>query len=392
MVDTAIFSIFHRGPPPAPPSAPMETAAHPVAPEVEAPAAPAAAEPEPTPVDPIEAVAIAAEPEPTAPEPAHHPVEAAPVAIEPPIEQVDHPPEPEPEPEPIHHLAAEPAPTTIEEFSHEQEAAAADAEPATLPEAEAFEAADWDPELEPEFEPADELEIEEEALPEPVLATLPAEPLPEVAAPELLDDPVWQGPVAFADIPAEGDQLGLANPVVITVVARLADYPQTELDASDSGIYRPQGFRPAPWSGFAYDQADDGRTGFAAGTRILTSRGEMEVERLLPGDTALTLRAPALLPIAWIGKSSATAAPILIEAGALGPNLPRRPLCLAPDQAVYVDPVPVPAAHLVNGSTIRLLDGAGIDLFHVDVGKAEILFAEGLPLSSSDRNRLQAAP
>ena len=189
----------------------------------------------------------------------------------------------------------------------------------------------------------------------------------------------------------DADQLGLANPIVITLHARLSDFSAVELDASQSGIYRPQTFRAAPWSGFAYDQALDGRTGFAAGTRILTARGEMEVEKLLPGDTALALRAPALLPIAWIGKSVATAAPVWIEAGALGPNLPRRALCLAPDQPVYVEPVPVPAGRLVNGTTIRVVETEDVDLFHVDVGKSEILFAEGVPLSSSDRARLQRA-
>ncbi|WP_158746406.1 Hint domain-containing protein [Acidisphaera sp. L21] len=240
------------------------------------------------------------------------------------------------------------------------------------------------------FEP-EELAATDSYVPPPTLDDLaplyiPA-PVPE---PHSEPDTIWSGPAELTSIPLEADQLGLANPIVFTVLARLSDFLPVELDASYSGIYRPQTFRAAPWSGFSYDQADDGRSGVAAGTRILTSRGELEVEKLLPGDAALSLRAPALLPIAWIGKSIATAAPIWFDAGALGPDLPRRPLCLAPDQPVYVDPIPVPAARLVNGTTICQMDLGHVDLFHVDVGRSEILFAEGVPLSSSDRSRLHS--
>ena len=91
---------------------------------------------------------------------------------------------------------------------------------------------------------------------------------------------------------------------------------------------------------FRYHQASDVLTGVAAGTRILTARGEVEVEKLMPGDAALTLRSPALLPISWIGRSVAAARPIRIEPGALGPNVPRRSLCLGPDQAIFIKPDP----------------------------------------------------
>jgi hypothetical protein len=197
------------------------------------------------------------------------------------------------------------------------------------------------------------------------------------------------GWVDLTAIPISCDQLGLANPIVISVVAHLPGFEPVQLDAATSGIYRPPGFRPAPWSGFAYDQTrGDVLTGVAAGTRILTARGEVEVERLMPGDAALALRSPALLPISWIGRSVATARPIRIEPGALGPNVPRRLLCLGPDQPIFIEPVPVAARTLVNGTTIREVETDSSDLFHVDVGQAEILFAEGLPLSSSIRASL----
>ena len=385
MVDTAIFGIFHRGLPSRP--SPVEAA-----PPQAAPAAAALPSPEPVVSAPA---APPVEPEPVI-APAIAEVHAAPAHIEPAAE-------PAPS-DPI--LAEAPHPEPAAPLPHRPNLAAAPAQPAIAepdppPEAIPDAAALPEPAFEPELAPEPEMEFELAPVFEAELAATADEAgleaadhtnyaEPESDLPQDLDQPTWPGHSELRDIDAAADQLGLANPAVITVFARLADFAMVELDASHSGIYRPRGFRAAPWSGFAYDQAEDGRTGLAAGTRILTSRGEMEVEKLLPGDTALTLRAPALLPIAWIGKSTATVAPILIEAGALGPNLPRRPLCLAPDQAVYVEPVPVPAARLVNGTSIRPLDSTLVDLFHVDVGKAEILFAEGLPLSSSDRNRLQA--
>ena len=255
--------------------------------------------------------------------------------------------------------------------------------------------------VEPEPETAEPLPAQDEAAYaiEPEIGAVPIlppaiDPAPQPAyAPQPAADAPWHGPAEIRHVVLEADQLGLANPVVITLLARLGGSPAITLDASNTGIYRPHGTdAAAPWHGdLTLDPAAAGRTGIAAGTRILTARGELEVERLLPGDTALTLRSPALLPIAWIGRSTATAAPILIEAGALGPDLPRRDVCLAAEQAVYVDPVPVAANRLVNGTTIRALDSAAVDLFHVDVGRAEILLAEGLPLSSGGRSGMQVA-
>ena len=183
----------------------------------------------------------------------------------------------------------------------------------------------------------------------------------------------------------DADQLGLAHPLAITLFARLEGADPHELDASASGIYRPSARRPAPWIGSACQEAANASIGLAAGTRILTARGEVEVERLLPGDTALALRGPALLPIAWIGRTVTAEHSVCIDAGALGPNLPRRALCVAADQPIFLEAMPGAARTLLNGSTIRAADCEGVDMFHIDVGKSEILFAEGLPLSSGER-------
>ena len=181
----------------------------------------------------------------------------------------------------------------------------------------------------------------------------------------------------------KSDQLGLVHPDVITLCANLPNSPSVMLEAGQAGIYRPPGFRAAPWSGFAYDQPQSLSTGLATGTRILTARGEVEVEKLVPGDAALTLRSPALLPISWIGRAAGADAPVRIEPGALGPDIPRRALDVGPDHAVYINAAPVAARTLVNGTTIRRVEAGRAELFHVDVGRAEVILAEGLALSSS---------
>jgi len=45
----------------------------------------------------------------------------------------------------------------------------------------------------------------------------------------------------------------------------------------------------------------------------------------------------------------------------------------------------VSARDLVNGDSIRTLDTETAELFHIDVGVAEVLLAEGVPLASGCR-------
>ena len=181
--------------------------------------------------------------------------------------------------------------------------------------------------------------------------------------------------------------LGLANPLVFTVRASVGESDPVDMTAGRAGIYRPVGFRPPHWSSPAPDAASDHRTGLAAGTRLLTSRGEILVEELTPGDVALGLRGPSLLPILWIGRSASDKPAIRIEAGAFGPDRPRRPLCVAADHPVFLDPVPAPARALVNGVTIYTVDADPTELFHIDVGAPEVLLADGLPVASAQRSQ-----
>ncbi len=210
----------------------------------------------------------------------------------------------------------------------------------------------------------------------------PSEAEPTAPAAETLDP---AHPAAMHGASLEHQLLGLANPLVFTVRATLGDSDPIDLTTGRAGIYRPTTFKAAPWSGFPYDVTDKRRTGLAAGTRLLTARGEIPVEDLVPGDIALGLRGPALLPILWIWRSTTDEPSIRIEAGALGPDRPRRSLCVAADHPVFLEPIPAPARLLVNGTTIYSVDISEAELFHIDVGAAEVLFADGLPVASAQR-------
>ncbi len=130
---------------------------------------------------------------------------------------------------------------------------------------------------------------------------------------------------------------------------------------------------------------------FAAGTRILTARGAVEVERLAAGDLVATVLTGRLRPVRWIGRRTLAPArhprpadmqPVLVEADAFAPGLPLRDLWLSPDHAVFAGGALVPIRHLLNGASIRQVPADRITYFHVELPAHDVLLAEGLPAES----------
>ena len=81
---------------------------------------------------------------------------------------------------------------------------------------------------------------------------------------------------------------------------------------------------------------------YAAGTRILTEYGKVPVEKLAPGDRVVTLDR-GLQPIRWTNSSeqplentAEDKRPVLIEAGALGPSVPKRDLVVSPQHRILI--------------------------------------------------------
>ena len=151
---------------------------------------------------------------------------------------------------------------------------------------------------------------------------------------------------------------------------------------------------------FIYDRAGAGAatisasgfesvTCFAAGTRIMTVRGEVPVEDLRVGDhvvTANDVQGP-FQPIVWLGhtrmnvadhRERAKVAPILIKAGALAEGIPYRDLRVSPEHALFLDGGLVPARLLVNGSTIvQELWCARETYWHIELPAHGLLISEG---------------
>ncbi len=123
---------------------------------------------------------------------------------------------------------------------------------------------------------------------------------------------------------------------------------------------------------------------FAAGTRILTGRGNVPVQDLSVGDTVITL-AGKDKPIIWIGKKTidlrhhaepGTVQPVCIAANALAENVPDRDLWISPDHAIYIDGYLIPAKALLNQTNIYQRSRREVTYYHVELAQHAVIFAE----------------
>jgi Ca2+-binding RTX toxin-like protein len=140
-------------------------------------------------------------------------------------------------------------------------------------------------------------------------------------------------------------------------------------------------------------QADDlilANPCYREGTRILTDRGEVPVETLLVGDTAVTAGGERR-PIIWIGHRRLDISrhptpeavwPVRVRAHAFGEGQPRRDLWLSPEHAVCVAGSLIPIGRLLNGGTIAQERVARVAYWHVELESHDVLLAEGLPAES----------
>jgi hypothetical protein len=132
---------------------------------------------------------------------------------------------------------------------------------------------------------------------------------------------------------------------------------------------------------------------FAAGTRILTARGEVAVEALRVEDR-LPVRGGAIRRVLWCGGTrDAAVRPVRVAAGAFGPGEPARDLYLSPDHAVLVDDVLVPVRRLLNGGSVARVARESVTYYHVQLPEHAAIFAEGLAAESylDTGNRAQFA-
>ncbi|MFT4706333.1 MAG: hypothetical protein ACJAXK_002283 [Yoonia sp.] len=136
---------------------------------------------------------------------------------------------------------------------------------------------------------------------------------------------------------------------------------------------------------------------FTPGTAIATPRGEVPVEALKVGDKVFT-RDNGIQVISWVGGRTLSASdlkktpkyqPVMVRAGALGPNLPETDLLVSPnhrllmtgrDNELYFDEQEVLAAakHLVHLDGVDVVEAiSGIQYIHIMFAQHEVILSNG---------------
>lgn len=136
---------------------------------------------------------------------------------------------------------------------------------------------------------------------------------------------------------------------------------------------------------------------FLAGTRILTPKGEVEIEQLCTGDLVCNVvgEARSIKAIEqWGCRHSAldpvpeSAWPVLISRHALDDCTPDRDLFVTEAHALLLDGMLVPVGSLINGTTIARVDPARMSLmgvvsyFHIELETHDVIIANGAPCES----------
>lgn len=130
---------------------------------------------------------------------------------------------------------------------------------------------------------------------------------------------------------------------------------------------------------------------FCSGTRILTTRGRVRVDKLRLGDRVMTVE-HGPQPVQWIGhriyshaflRLNPTGAPIRIQIGAIDDGVPSRDLYLSPFHNLLIDGVLIPAEALVNGSSItRCTDMDPVSYYNIETPIHTLVLAEDMPAES----------
>lgn len=132
---------------------------------------------------------------------------------------------------------------------------------------------------------------------------------------------------------------------------------------------------------------------FVSGTMIMTPDGEVPVESLTPGDMVMT-HDDGAQPVRWVGSRTVEAvgnfAPIKIRRDTFGGH---NTLMLSPQHRVLIrdalaellfgdTEVLVSAKDLVNGKSVKRMEGGDITYVHLLFDKHQVVFSEGLATES----------
>lgn len=135
---------------------------------------------------------------------------------------------------------------------------------------------------------------------------------------------------------------------------------------------------------------------FTPGARIATNRGEVRIEDIAVGDMVLT-RDNGYQPVTWVGQRSLNTldlllqpemAPIRIQKGALGPNVPKQDITISPQHRMLIESVVsqfylgetevlVKAKDMVNLPGVQRINPNEVTYIHLMLPAHEIILADG---------------
>ena len=137
-------------------------------------------------------------------------------------------------------------------------------------------------------------------------------------------------------------------------------------------------------------------TGVAAGTMILTARGEVAIEDLRVGERIIT-RDCGMMELRAISRRKIDAiAPVRIRPDSLGLGRPDRDVVVAPGQHVYLrdwraetlfgaEAALVPAWRMMDGTFVSELEPQALVVFELHFDEDHILYANGMELGAGAR-------
>lgn len=182
-------------------------------------------------------------------------------------------------------------------------------------------------------------------------------------------------------------------------VVSASDGPAAGMSSTDIGTSTSTGSLQSDDGGNSYYSQSTPNSGtvpcYAPGTLIETPKGQRAIETLRPGDIVITAdNGPQ--KIRWVRSKDhpldgleTDERPVLIQAGALGPNLPNKDLIVSPQhrilvgaagqlEALFNKPVFVPAKALTGLAGIRHMTGkSNITWVHFACDRHEIVRANG---------------
>ncbi|MEM6727764.1 MAG: Hint domain-containing protein [Pseudomonadota bacterium] len=179
-------------------------------------------------------------------------------------------------------------------------------------------------------------------------------------------------------VEVEGDEAAEIYLLPLAHLARRTEYTLVGIDTSDA----------------RRRFAEAACVAFTRGTRITMASGaQVAIEDLTVGDKVLT-RDDGAQEIRWIGQNTRRAvgdfAPVLVTRGTLNNE---NDLIVSPDHRLFIyqrddaigagrSEVLVKVRHLINGTTVRRLEGGFVDYFQLLFDSHQIIYAEGIAAES----------